>query len=268
MAVIYSCGNGGKGSNEQNADSLATAEQVGKKNTEQVEPQITLTVKQEEMIGLHLAADEDNIQVKIVNGNRDTSFTIGTKETHIEIRAIGTQLSVFGKVTKFGCSYNWDIKNVTALDVSQNTYLTSLNCSANELSKLDLSKNTALQSLSCGWNQLTNLDVSNNTSLIVLNCQHNELSSLDLTNNTYLQELECCNNKLTSLNIDKQTVLTYLNCSENQLSTLDVSKNTELKRFACFSNKLTSLDVSKNKNLEYLNTGELKVDISNNPLLK
>jgi Leucine-rich repeat (LRR) protein len=57
------------------------------------------------------------------------------------------------------------IINSPALDVSQNTALTYLDCDSNQLTSLDVSQNTALTELRCYDNQLTSLDVSQNTAL-------------------------------------------------------------------------------------------------------
>jgi len=48
--------------------------------------------------------------------------------------------------------------------------LDTLDCSTNQLTSLDVSNNTALTSLWCAENQLTSLDVSHNTALAGLNC--------------------------------------------------------------------------------------------------
>ena len=71
----------------------------------------------------------------------------------------------------------------------------------NELTSLDLSNNTALTSLNCYSNQLTSLDVSNNTALTSLDCPNNQLTSLDVTQNSALTLLDCRNNQLTSLDV-------------------------------------------------------------------
>ena len=148
-----------------------------------------------------------------------------------------------------------------SLDLSNNTALEYLSCSANELTSLDLSNCPALTELGCGNNELTSLDLSNNTALEYLSCSANELTSLDLSNCPALTELKCSSNQLTSLDVSKNTALTELECSSNQLTSLDVSKNTALTELKCSSNQLTSLDVSKNRLLESLLC-------NNNPLQK
>ena len=70
---------------------------------------------------------------------------------------------------------------ITALDLSENTKLTYLNCLNNQLTALDLSENAALTELYCGYNRLTALDLSENTELIRLGCSDNPLIRLNLS---------------------------------------------------------------------------------------
>ena len=154
--------------------------------------------------------------------------------------------------------------------MTQNTALTSLNCSENELTELDVTKNTALTKLNCSGNALTALDVTQNTALTSLNCSENELTALDVTQNTALTYLGCYSNKLTALDVSKNTALTDLSCYSNELTALDVSQNTALTRLDCSDTALTELDVSKNTELEHLwcNDNALTaLDVSKNTAL-
>lgn len=72
--------------------------------------------------------------------------------------------------------------NLTKLDVSGGTALTSLSCGSNNLTELDLSQNTALEELYCTDNNFTELDLTQNTSLTTLYCGY--ITELDLTNQT------------------------------------------------------------------------------------
>ena len=150
-------------------------------------------------------------------------------------------------LTSLSCSEN----QLTALDVS-NTALTELNCNSNQLTALDVSQNTALKKLDCSKNQLTALDVSKNTALTNLICWSNQLTALDISKNTALAELDCSGNPLTAFDVSKNTALKWLGCAFNQLTALDVSKNTALTDLYCYNNQLTTLDVSKNTALEKL----------------
>ena len=86
-------------------------------------------------------------------------------------------VTIQGDVTVFLDSDN----QLTTLDVSKNTALTTLDCSKNQLTALDVSQNTALKWLSCSYNQLTTLDVSKNTALTRLDCRKNPLRALDVS---------------------------------------------------------------------------------------
>ena len=144
---------------------------------------------------------------------------------------------------------------LTSLDVSNNTALTTLDCSFNQLTSLDVSHCAALTSLDCDSNQLTSLDVSHCAALTCLRCYSNQLISLDVSNNTALAELRCYSNKLTSLDISQNCKLNYLYCANNLLQSLDVSRNAALTSLICYNNQLASLDVSKNTALYYLDCG-------------
>ena len=115
------------------------------------------------------------------------------------------------KIKKLVMEYS----QVTSLNLSEVTELTTLWCSNCKLTSLDLTKNTELTELNCSFNQLTSLDLNRNIKLTNLNCQHNQLASLDLSKNTELHMFIVSNNQLSSLNLTKNTKLTRLTCTEN-----------------------------------------------------
>lgn len=160
---------------------------------------------------------------------------------------------------------------ITSLDLSNNTVLSTVSCKNNKLVTLDVSKNTALRYFDCDKNQLKNLDVSKNLSLISLSCGDNQLVSLDVSKNTTLESLSCYSNQLTSIDVTNNKVLNNLTCSSNPLTTLNLSKNINLSVLYCGSNQLKSLDLSKNTNLEelYCDDNQLTtLNLSNTPSLK
>ena len=106
-------------------------------------------------------------------------------------------------------------------------------CWSNQLTELDVSSNTALTSLECEYNRLTKLDVSNDTALTSLLCDHNRLTELDVSSNTALTKLYCSSNQLTELDLSKNTALTELYCGGNSLMALDLSNNTALTELDC-----------------------------------
>ncbi len=230
---------------------------------------ITLTVTNGADIYLDLAADANNTPVKIVSGTNTYNVSVGTdwlgNQTYT---ADATTMIIYGDIKWFNCNYNY--ANLTALDPSHNTALTSLSCEFNQLSSLDISHNTVLTLLECGANPLSSLDVSHNTALTTLKCGGNQLSSLDVSHNTALTFLGCSGNQLSSLDVSHNTALTFLGCSGNQLSSLDVSHNTALTWLNCEFNQLSSLDISHNTALTLLecrNNQLNSLDVSYNTAL-
>ena len=178
-----------------------------------------------------------------------------------------TGIELFKALEYLSCGHN----QLTELDVSSNTALTSLECNNNQLTKLNAGNNAVLTRLDCSFNSLTKLNVSNDAALEDLNCGHNQLAELNVSNNTALKSLTCYDNQLTELVVGNNTALTSLDCGGNELTELDVSKNTELTRLNCHWSYLKELNVSKNTKLEYLSCGHnqmTKLDVSNNTELK
>ena len=161
---------------------------------------------------------------------------------------------------------------LTVLDVSQNTALTTLYCVSNQLTSLDVSKNIALTTLYCGSNKLTSLDVSKNIALTILDCGSAQLTTLDISKNIALKTLSCVANPLKTLDVNKNTALEILACDGTELSFLDVSKNIALTVLSCEVNQLTVLDVSNNISLQLLYCGFNRLaslDVSkNNSLIR
>ena len=212
---------------------------------------ITLTVKSGKGISLDFLAAASGTPVSIVSGSNTQNITVGIDwKGFANYTAGSTTMTVYGDIIGFSCSGNR--ANLTALDLSQNTQLTELDCDDNKLSSLDVSKNTLLTELYCSYNKLTTLDVSKNTQLNILNCSSNTLRSLDVSQNTQLTYLDCSDNKLSSLDVSQNTQLMELHCSYNSLTTLNVSQNTQLTYLNCSFNQFTTLDVSRNTKLTVL----------------
>ncbi len=157
--------------------------------------------------------------MKSIDDNRDgiLSQTEREKVTGIVLDSAGTisdltGLKYFPNLQELYCRS----KDLTNLDVSENTKLISLDCSDNDLTSLDLSKNTALTQLDCSDNQLTSLDLRVNTALKTLICDNNQITSLNLSSHTALASLYCRDNQLTSLDLSKNTALAWLGCSGNK----------------------------------------------------
>jgi hypothetical protein len=216
---------------------------------------VKLTVLIEETnVGLDFCADVDNTPVWIENQpGKFTKVYTGTSWSERKYITEGTTINIYGDITGLDCNsidqYIFEPGPVKALDVSGNTSIKRLNCSANDIQSLDVSKLSGLIYLDCSDNKLATLDVSENYKLMTFDCDNNALTSLNVNNNIELAWLSCSQNKLISLDLSKNLKLTTLNCNYNKLSTLDVSKNTLLQDLDCFYNQLTSLDISNNNQL-------------------
>ena len=156
-----------------------------------------------------------------------------------------TGIEAFINITALLCYDNL----LTTIDVNQNTYLTSLDCSKNQLTTLNLSANINLAYLYCRENLLENLNVSTNTELIKLICVSNQLSSLNVNNSLILKVLGCSNNMLTNIDVSQNTLLTRLYCGLNQITSLDVIDNINLQTLWCNNAEISSLDLSQNATL-------------------
>ena len=121
---------------------------------------------------------------------------------------------------------------LTALDISTNSLIQTLECAGNNLGSLDVTHQTNLKRLICYDCGLTSLDISQNTLLEELNCYGNQLKELDLSANTELKSLICLRNKLTSLDLSAcMDKLLDVWCSENELTMLDLSGNTTIRSY-------------------------------------
>ena len=179
---------------------------------------ITLTVTSGAAIKLDFKAVADGTPIRIVSGSNTQDITVGTDwKGTASYTAGSTTMTIYGDLTGFNCSENG--ANLTALDVTKNTQLTSLDCGSNTLSSLDVSKNTQLTGLGCESNNLSSLDISHNTQLTALSCFNNRLSNLDISHNTQLTRLSCRDNKLSNLDISHNTQLTRLYCHGNNFTT-------------------------------------------------
>ena len=85
-----------------------------------------------------------------------------------------------------------------------------MGCSSNQLTTLDVSTNTALTSLNCYGNQLTTLDVSTNTALTSLNCYGNQIQG---------NEMLALVNSLPTVTSGKLYVVDTQNSSEGNVIT-------------------------------------------------
>ena len=94
---------------------------------------ITLTVTNGAAIKLDFLAAAANTPVRIVSGSNTQDITVGSIFWYgtASYIADGNTMTVYGDITRFDCSRNY--RNLTALDVSQNTQLKYLYCYGNNL---------------------------------------------------------------------------------------------------------------------------------------
>ena len=176
-------------------------------------------------------------------------------------------LSANTELTSLYCAHN----QLKKLNVQNNAMLENLDCEENQLTELNLTGNTELVSLKCGKNQMEELKLSQNTNLVTLYCQGNYIKALDLTQNTELAEADCDFNWLEELDVSGCSNLINLSCAYGSLEKLNVSQCTELEKLFCEMNLLKELDISRNAKLKELyceNNKLTKLDISRNARLK
>ncbi len=185
-----------------------------------------------------------NISVTI----NKTNFTDETFRTYVS-ENFDKNINNKGRLTEAEANAVKEIavseKGIASLKgVEYFTKLEKLNCYNNQLTELDVSKNTALTTLWCYGNQIKELDVSYNIELTDLECNVNPMTELDVSNNTKLSILFCGIKQLETLDLSNNTELTYLNCEGASLTELNLSKNSKLERLDCLGCKFTSIDVS------------------------
>lgn len=120
---------------------------------------------------------------------------------------------------------------LTAIDVTKLQNLKHLNVGYNNLTALDLSQNTKLTCLDCYYNTgITSLDLSSLTELDYLHVFGCTLGTLDLSHNTKLTNLQCPKAELTALDVSMLPLLTEISFGQNKFETIDLSHNPELTK--------------------------------------
>lgn len=121
-------------------------------------------------------------------------------------------------------------KNLSGLDVSNNTELEILNLNGTSVKSVDISNNSKLKELSVGTSVLESIDLSTCPELIKLNLSGaSAISEVDLSNNKLLEDIDLSKTSISSLNNSVCTKLARLTlefCSN--LTIVDVSKNLKL----------------------------------------
>lgn len=139
-------------------------------------------------------------------------------------------------------------RSITSLSgIQYFTALTSLNCSNNQLTSLNVSNHTSLSSLNCSYNnnltylncsgcQLTSLNVNGCTILNVLYCSNNQLTHLYVGDFYNLEYVDCSFNHITSIDAGYCPLLSYLNCDQNGWVTIYLSEGLTISTIiGCYS---------------------------------
>lgn len=177
-----------------------------------------------------LRAEDGSEEVKVFNAYRDYTLAAGVRE-----------ISVYGDLTYLAAASG----ELTAIDLSGNSFLTTLHVPLNNLTAVNLSQNKALLRLDISDNKLTAIDVSANTALVSLWAFNNNLTSIDVSNNSALSSLDCSGNALSSLDISANTQLTRLLAYNNRLTALDISQNPLLNRLWLFGNPMENRETER-----------------------
>ena len=142
--------------------------------------------------------------------------------------------------------------DISTIDVSDLQALESLRLTYNQnLSAIDVSKNTELVSLEANFCDLTSLDLTSNTKLEKISVSRNRISTLNIGECPELTTLACGNNMLTELDVTGFPKLTNLQFPSNKITSIDLSNCTELYQLYAYDNELTVLDISRNNKLLY-----------------
>ena len=186
----------------------------------------------------HNYATTGNYTVTVTASNNQCRFLyLGMDYSNIT----SLNLSGCSALSSLSCSYN----NLTQLNVSGTVSLEYFSCSNNKLTSLDVSDSPKLINFECNDNQLTSLDLSGKTKLLDFRTNNNQLTSLKISNCSSLEWFECSNNLLTELDVTDCKKLHILKCAENKLSKINVTQCTIMTHFDCSNNQLTELDVTK-----------------------
>ena len=161
-----------------------------------------------------------------------------------------------------------------ALDISDLSALTRLECGGNKITSIVLPEESRLKVLECSLDPITFLDLKGQTELEELACPMSSLKTLDLTNQTKLEWLNVGSSALTSLILPDHELIYGKECSTIMADLtqdyvdfndstvfpgfdLNRVQNVKLKKAGEEPEKL-SMDTLKEKNfrIERLNLGD------------
>lgn len=157
---------------------------------------------------------------------------------------------------------------LTALDLSGLSHLTSVTVRHNHIATLTLAGNDALTTLICYGNSLTALDLRGAPMLDHLDAGDCAIARVDLSENTFVKIVALHNNRLTALDLGRNPYLQSLTCDRNLIRTLDLSANTALTNLDCSpmddgygNNLLTTLTLSYGMEISGITTNRSSSNI-------
>ncbi|MDH7447527.1 hypothetical protein [Aquimarina sp. 2201CG14-23] len=132
-----------------------------------------------------------------------------------------TGIEDFRDMWFLGCRNN---TNLTSIDLSKNTKLTTVTLANNNLTSLDLSNNLLLEKIYIDGNaNLGPVDVSMLSSLNTLSISNTGINSVAISNNPLLRLLNVNDNNFTELDISAYPNIIQLRIANNQLTSLNVA---------------------------------------------
>lgn len=199
---------------------------------------------------IELSISGKSVIIQGANGSwiDDEIITYTLTDQHVKIYA--------KEITSFTC----DLNEITSIDVSQATNLTTLSALYNNLTSIDLSQNKNLTGVYLSGNSLKRIDLKENSNLLNLYIGSNSLEDLELTHNPLIETLFCNDNQLGHLSLEDNENIEFLDCSDNLLNALDVRKNLHITDLFCSHNMINRLDLTMLKDLEYLNCSQNKLE--------
>lgn len=218
--------------------------------------------------------EDENLQVDFGDGNLqdfelkkgDTISVFGRITADVPVRIYGKRSSL----TYFYCVGN----DLTELNVSACENLRSLVVEHNLLRALDITNNTKMSTVSIIDNKIEQVDLTKNPELTKFYAQGNLFEEIDFSKNPKLEavQLLACRN-LRAVDFTHNPKLNYAELEQTAITSIDVSHNPELLLLSVSSTEIGSLDVTKNPKLRELyvtknnrQKNRLKtLDVSQNP---
>ncbi|WP_109301670.1 immunoglobulin-like domain-containing protein [Aquimarina sp. AU474] len=147
--------------------------------------------------------------------------------------------------------------NLTHIDLSKNTKLTTLGLQNNNLTGLDLTNNILLDKASLSANpNLGNVNVTTLANITTLDLANTGISSVDISNNPILRVLQLNDNEFTTLDVSSYPSVIQVRIANNLLTSLNVANGN--------NTNFTALDATGNPNLTCIQVDDVTLS-ANDP---